>query len=167
MKWSFYIYVLTYCIPISFLIFSDDDRVHQAMLQIALFPALLLFLVEIIQIREQGMEYFGGWNICDFTQFVIFMIIFLFNQFGIEDTFVIMPEFRIILVILSLVKLLFFLRVFEEYGFLVQIIMSCVIDLMPFIVFYMIALFMFSIIFVVLNMEIDVENNMLRHVGFF
>jgi hypothetical protein len=78
-----------------------------------------------------------------------------------------MPELRILLVILSLIKLLFFLRVFEEYGFLVQIIMSCCIDLIPFITFYMIALFMFSIIFVVLNMEIDVENNMLRHVGFF
>jgi hypothetical protein len=113
------------------------------------------------------MEYFGGWNICDFSQFTIFSIIFLFNQFGIEDTFVVMPEMRIILVILSLIKLLFFLRVFDKYGFLVQIISSCCIDLIPFIMFYMIALFMFSIIFVVLNMEIDVENNMLRHVGFF
>ena len=48
MKWSFYIYIALYCVPISFLIFSDDDRVHTAMLEIALFPALLLFLVEII-----------------------------------------------------------------------------------------------------------------------
>jgi hypothetical protein len=90
---------------------------------------------------------------------VIFIIIFAFNQFGIEDNFVIMPEMRIILVILSFVKLLFFLRVFEEYGFLVQIIMSCVIDLIPFITFYMIFLFIFSITFLVLGMEIDKENN--------
>ena len=137
------------------------------MLEIALFPALLLFLVEIIQIQEQGAQYFRGWNICDFSQFIIFIIIFAFNQFGIEDDFVIMPELRIILVILSLIKLLFFLRVFEEYGFLVQIIMVCCVDLIPFITFYMIFLFMFSISFVVLNMEIDAENNESKHIGFF
>ena len=85
-------------------------------------------------------------------QFVIFIIIFLFNEIGIEDSFAFMPELRIILVILSLIKLLFFLRVFEEYGFLVQIIMVCCIDLIPFITFYLIFLLMFSVVFVVLQM---------------
>lgn len=78
-----------------------------------------------------------------------------------------MPELRIILVILSFVKLMFFLRVFEKYGFLVQIIMSCCIDLIPFIFFYMIAIIMFSLVFATLKMEIDEENNTSRHVGFF
>jgi hypothetical protein len=78
-----------------------------------------------------------------------------------------MPELKIVLVMLSLVKLLFFLRVFEEYGFLVQIIMVCCIDLIPFITFYMIFLFMFSITFVVLNMEVDDANNESKHIGFF
>jgi hypothetical protein len=83
------------------------------------------------------------------------MIVFLFNYIGIDGNNAFLPEIRIILVVLSLIKLLFFLRVFEEYGFLVQIVMSCCIDLIPFITIYLIFLFMFSITFVVLGMEID------------
>lgn len=132
-----------------------------------LIPALLLFMIEVIQIQDQGTDYFGGWNNCDFFQFIIFMICFLFNYIGIDDNSPFMPEVRLVLVILSLIKLLFFLRVFEEYGFLIQIIMSCCIDLIPFITFYMIFLFMFSITFVVLEMEIDFENDQTEHMGFF
>ena len=52
-------------------------------------------------------------------------------------------------------KLLFFIRIFEAYGFLVQMIIYCVIDLIPFIMSYMIFLVVFSLCFVVLEMEID------------
>jgi hypothetical protein len=138
------------------------------MLKIALVPALLLFLIEVIQMKDQGYAYFNaGWNNCDFAQFIVFMWMFIFNQLQIEDSFVIMPELRITLVILSLIKLLFFLRVFEEYGFLVQIILVCCIDLIPFITFYIVFLVLFSLIFSVLKMEIDFENNQQSHIGYF
>ena len=54
-------------------------------------------------------------------------------------------------------KLLFFVRIFEDYGFLVQMILLCVLDLIPFIISYIIFLFIFTICFVVLKMEIDEE----------
>jgi uncharacterized membrane protein len=67
MKTSFILYVIFYCLPLSVILFTDDDSVHRFMLQIATVPALLLFLVELIQIQEQGSNYFGGWNNCDFS----------------------------------------------------------------------------------------------------
>jgi hypothetical protein len=68
-----------------------------------------------------------------------------------------MPETKLVLIILSFMKLLFFVRIFEEYGFLVQMILLCVLDLIPFIVSYVLFLMIFTICFVVLKMEIDPE----------
>ena len=58
---------------------------------------------------------------------------------------------------MAFLKFLFFIRVYEKYGFLVQMIIFCVIDLIPFILFYVSGLCVFSICYVVLNMEIDPE----------
>lgn len=68
-----------------------------------------------------------------------------------------MPETKLVLIILAFMKLLFFVRIFEDYGFLVQMILLCVFDLIPFIVSYLIFLFIFTLCFVVLKMEIDPE----------
>ena len=68
-----------------------------------------------------------------------------------------MPETKMLLILLAFLKLLFFVRIFEEYGFLVQMIRLCVLDLIPFIMSYMIFLMVFTVCFVVLKMEIDPE----------
>ena len=68
-----------------------------------------------------------------------------------------MPELKLLLIILAFMKLLFFVRIFEQFGFLVQMIILCVVDLIPFIVSYLIFLALFSVCFVVLKMEIDPE----------
>ena len=68
-----------------------------------------------------------------------------------------MPETKLVLIILAFMKLLFFVRIFEDYGFLVQMVLLCVLDLIPFIISYVIFLVIFTICFVVLKMEIDPE----------
>ena len=163
----FMMYVVLFLIPICLMLFTEDERIHATMLRIAIPPALILGMIEMIQMWLQGFGYFMGWNLVDFALFTIFGVLQYYYSLGLDHVLVYIPEIKLLLILLAFMKLLFFVRIFEEYGFLVQIIMSCCIDLIPFITFYMIALFMFSIIFVVLNMEIDVENNMLRHVGFF
>ena len=78
--------------------------------------------------------------------------------FGIgSDDGLLIPELKLLLVILSFFKLLFFIRLYEHYGFLVQMIIFCVVDLIPFIWSYLSFLYIFSICYVVLNMEIDPE----------
>ena len=127
---------------------------------IAMFPATILFSIEIIQIKEQGLSYFAGWNLTDFTQFWVFLIITILNQQDIEDDqnyTLYLAELRLMLVALTMIKLLFFVRIFEEYGFLVSMIQYCIIDLIPFLVSYMLFLIIFSMLYTVLRMEPDPE----------
>jgi len=67
MKIQYYIYVFTYLLPICITLFSENERLHSIMLNIALVPAFGLFFIEIIQMKDMGLEYFAGWNIIDFS----------------------------------------------------------------------------------------------------
>lgn len=78
-----------------------------------------------------------------------------------------MPELKMLLILLAFLKLLFFVRIFEEYGFLVQMIRLCVLDLIPFIMSYMIFLMVFTVCFVVLKMEIDPEVAEVQNLSYF
>ena len=67
------------------------------------------------------------------------------------------PELKLVNIILTFLKLLFFVRIFEEYGFLVQMIILCMQDLVPFFMSYLLFLNFFSMCFIVLNCDIDGE----------
>ena len=69
------------------------------------------------------------------------------------------PELKLTLIIMSFAKLLFFIRIFEKYGFLIQLISACVIDLIPFLIAYWTFLVVFSICYISLNMEVDADVN--------
>ena len=150
-------YFFFFLIPICITLFSESEEMHVFFLQVAIIPAFILFFIEVIQIREQGINYFIGWNLIDFSLFGIFLTLQYFKYIGKEDTMTYMPETKLGLVILAFLKLLFFVRIYEDYGFLVQMIRLCVLDLIPFIISYVIFLGIFTICFVVLKMEIDPE----------
>jgi len=84
-----------------------------------------------------------------------------------DHSMVYMPELKMLLILLAFLKLLFFVRIFEEYGFLVQMIRLCVLDLIPFIMSYMIFLMVFTVCFVVLKMEIDPEVAEVQNLSYF
>jgi hypothetical protein len=108
---------------------------------------------------SQGFAYFMGWNIIDFSLFIVFAILQYKFYLGEDHSLVGMPEVKFLLILLAFMKLLFFVRIFEDYGFLVQMILLCVLDLVPFIISYLIFLFVFTMCFTVLKMEIDPEVN--------
>ena len=84
----FTMYVCLFCVPVVVTFFASDHDSKQlqfVMNMIAMVPASLLFSIEIIQIREQGPAYFAGWNLTDFTQFWVFLIITILNQQDIDD----------------------------------------------------------------------------------
>jgi len=68
-----------------------------------------------------------------------------------------MPEIKLVLVVMAFVKILFFVRIFKSYAFLVQMIWACLMDLVPFIVSFISFLLVFSVCYNVLDMEIDPE----------
>jgi len=115
----FFVYVLLYSLPISASLFTADEQAHRRLLYVAAAPAVVLFSIEVIQMRQAGVGYLGGWNSCDFLQFFVFMIILLLNHLGADHRSLFIPQLKGLLVILALIKLLFFLRVFEAYGILI------------------------------------------------
>lgn len=161
MRSVFWMYVWLYCVPISTTLFlTGSEQLHTIMLSIAIIPAVILFGIECVQFRYQGLTYLQGWSLVDIAQFIIFATIQYLKWNDREDDERLVPaipELKVLLLLLAFLKLLFFIRVFEEYGFLVQMIMYCVRDLFPFMVAYFTLVLIFSICFTVLGTEIDAE----------
>ena len=58
----------------------------------------------------------------------------------------------IAITLMMLIKTFFFLRIFQSLSFLVTMLAQCIIDLKVFILFYVILIFMFAIIFSILDL---------------
>jgi len=58
-------YVTLYLTPICVTLFYKDESVHNVCLEIACLPAIMLFFIEIVKIRDQGWGYLAGGNIID------------------------------------------------------------------------------------------------------
>lgn len=58
---------------------------------------------------------------------------------------------------LFFIKVLFFVRIFQEYGFLVQMIILTLIDLIPFLLGFTVSLIFFALCFCVLETGIEEE----------
>ena len=85
----------------------------------------------------------------------------MFNQFyypffereGVSQIILIM-----VLVMQSFLKILFFMKIFEDYGFLVQMIFLSIMDLGPFLAFFSLWVLFFVIEFKVLKMEYEPDD---------
>lgn len=79
------------------------------------------------------------------------------SRIGIRDDTPFIPMLKLALVVTSVMKLMYYMRIFEEYGFLIQMIIFCIADLIPFIIFFAVFNFIFIICFTVIKMGIDPE----------
>ena len=73
-----------------------------------------------------------------------------------------MGIFNAILVVQSFFKILFFLRVFENFGKLVKLVAQCINDVNSFMFFFGGWIFVFSILFQILGLELFDED----YIGF-
>jgi len=60
-----------------------------------------------------------------------------------------------VLIILAFMKILFFMKIFSDYGFLVQMVFLSFLDMGPFMAFFSLWLLFFTIEFKVLGFEFD------------
>ena len=127
------------------------------MLNIALVPTVLLFLVEVIEMKYRGMDYLKPKKVIDIGQALLFWTLQILNRSGIADTAPFMPFINLALILASCLKLLYYMRIFEQYGFLIQMILFCLADLVPFIISFAVFNLIFIICFAVIGMEIDPE----------
>ena len=61
----FYLYLFMYLVPVHLTLFTYNELMHAWLLDIAFIPAIVLFSLELIQMKEMGLEYFMGMNIID------------------------------------------------------------------------------------------------------
>jgi hypothetical protein len=86
---------------------------------------------------------------------------------GVDSKALYYPELKLINIVLAFMKTMFFVRIYEEYGLLVQMLQSCLMAVVPFGVYYMVFLMVFSICFVILEMEIDAEVDEVQGLNYF
>ena len=71
------------------------------------------------------------------------------------------------LIIFAFTKILYFLRVFESFGFLVQMVGITIIKLIPFLVFFLLWVLLFTVNFQILRAEVkDEDNDYMNLAGF-
>lgn len=103
------------------------------------------------------MQYFQGWNIVDFLNILLFTIVYILDHFIENEPPLYMYILTLMNVSLAFIKLLFFIRLFEDFGFLVQLLISCLKELIPFFILYIIFLLFFAMCFEVLRVDVDGE----------
>lgn len=153
----FFLYFFFYCVPMCVSCFKMTDRIDNMMFLIAFFPSIILLVIESIQIMKDGSEYFMGWNIIDFSQLVLFYFLTYLRLRGYDNDLPFFPMLKLINILLAFIKMGFFVRIFEEYGFLVQMVISVLHSLIPFTVVYLLFVLIFSICNVVLRLDVDEE----------
>ena len=98
-----------------------------------------------------------GYNISDVLQFLIFFTLMVWQELypndAKESIFQIM--LMIVLVFQIFFKILFFMKVYDDYGFLVQMINLSCIDAAPFLSFFFLWVLFFTVEFKLLQWEVD------------
>ena len=150
-------YFFVYLFPLCTTLFtgkSGDD----AMLLVSVPAAYIIFAINCVHLKNKGAsKYFKSGGVTDFVQFIAFNGLCIVKFTGMEEGVIFIPELKVLIMTTGFIKLLFFIRIFESYGFLVQMIFYCISDLIPFIIAWLTFLIIFSICFIVLKMEIDEE----------
>lgn len=184
---QFWIYLLLFCIPfyLQLLCVEEmnwfeaadpaDEKAHLeairlAMLKICFIPELMLMFIEGVQIRCLGLRYFVGWNILDVLQIAAFFTFAIGRLMGWLDddgSHNYIPAFKMVILLLSFSKLQFFQRIWETQGLLYQMLMSCIVDVIPFIAAYFTLLALFSCCFHVLGLQISVNMAPAKDLGDF
>jgi hypothetical protein len=163
---QFIIFLVTYFFPIIYFITSNvhtNGSKTMSMyiwLVIASFGKLLLFCIELFQIRIEGWNYLSSnWNKfdqLDFWCFWIFVydqvhIIYASSGFNGESEDSICFALRQVVLLCAFIKMLYFIRMFQNLGMLVRMIWSCILELRPFLIFFFLFMAMVTISNIALN----------------
>ena len=68
---------------------------------------------------EEGFSYFIGWNLIVFSQFIVFCGLYYLKYVEVDENSDFYPAIRYLVLILAIMKVCFFVRIFHDYGFLV------------------------------------------------
>lgn len=103
------------------------------------------------------MDYFQGFNCNDLLQFFLFNTLMFLQFKWPNDTSNSIPTKLMLLTMITLafIKMLFFMKIKSEYGFLVQMVMLSFYDMFAFLGFFTLWIVFFAIQFKVIHLGYD------------
>ncbi len=118
---------------------------------------LILFRDELIQMRAGFIDYFKAdfWNLFDFLQFFTYYS-YLVVSFFYDSTAYVNKCLLCALLFIFMVKVNYYLRIFEEFGFLVQMFITVFRELGFFLLYFGVLLSMFAVM-ISLILPSDIE----------
>ena len=155
------LYIFFYYIPLMLNLIVDSPALRGMSNFFGFLVQLLFFFLELIQLKYLGREYLTSdvWNFIEFMQFPIYLIYILVNVShtqGLINMYEIL--FGMILITAGFFKILYFIRIYDDYGFLVQMVGETVKKVIPFTTFFLLWIAFFAVCFRVLRVEIDDED---------
>ena len=77
-----------------------------------------------------------------------------------------MNQLKFTILLLAFIKCMFFVRIFEQFGFLVQMVILTLIDLVPFFTFFVFSIGFYSLFQMVLRTDVDEDIEGVKGLGF-
>jgi len=120
--------------------------------------------LEYAELSYNGVgEYFSDpWNFVDSTQFIIYLTHISIettkdvDQYGAHDSHALWGNLvTITCLFMCTIKLMQFLRYNENFGFLIQMILTVFIDLFPFLTIFVVLVFFFSLVMVITDADFE------------
>jgi hypothetical protein len=159
-KRVFFLYFCFTFVPVLvYMVLEDSTETHSArvaLLSLSQFSHCILLLFEIFQLKHAGglLEYLeeDQWNFVDMFHFLLFTSFYIQQIcYGFKDRAellsIVDALMKLFVISLAFLKLLFFLRVFEEMGSLVQMLQTTVGSMIPFMIFLSISVLFFAFCF--------------------
>ncbi|CDW86987.1 UNKNOWN [Stylonychia lemnae] len=138
--------------------FKNDQRnvsIVIASKVISLCALLSILMDEIRQIRIQGKTYFNNaWNYFDSSYIVSYLTLSFFEQISINSDLLVL--LYILAILLTFMKLYFYIRIYDQFSFLVSMMAGVFGDVKYFLAFFMIFILQFGLIFTILFRAKDV-----------
>ena len=66
-------------------------------------------------------------------------------------------ELKFFMLCMAFNKFVYFIRIYSKLGLIMRMIYTCTIELIPFVIWFILFLLFFSFVFVILNMQCDGE----------
>ena len=151
------LYIFGYIGPQLVSVIVADDFVTQICGCVSLFTLLLFFGLELCQLKMLGPEeyFFDFWNLVDFTQGFVFAISTVLTFYTQEDRYVLEMTLNLISLFQAFAKGLSFVRLSDDFGFLVRMIGITITELTPFIMFFFLYSTLFSVAFMILKIDTE------------
>ena len=157
---QFIVYLMFYIIPLVLLVYTKSRLNQTIYITSCLSIQAVIAVIEAITIKQKGLSAYASdmWNKVDLT--MLFLNVIFFSNLARRDPHEDTPTYTIMLNLISIpfafLKLMHFLRgIFESFGQLISLIVTCLKDISIFLLFFAAWIMFFMIFYRIAGVEFD------------